>query len=160
MKDYAAKHGLSGSDLGLQLTQGPLALASHFKRTPALAYALSIFAFFFCVTTAARGQGLASFWNGKEGSEHVFFVGSDEQVHELYYIHGRWHHGSTGAALNARPVYPSSPLVAFFDGFIQHVFYVATVPDTNYTSPRRALLRQHRVAHWASAKRSIFRSDA
>lgn len=37
-----------------------------------------------CLSVGASGQGLASFWNSKEKSEHVFFVGTDQQTYEMY----------------------------------------------------------------------------
>jgi hypothetical protein len=91
------------------------------------------------VSVSASGQGLASFWNSKEKSEHVFFVGPDQQIHEMYYIGGHWHHGSTGAPLNALTVYPRSPIAGFFDGSIQHVFYVATIPNSNNSTSLQEL---------------------
>jgi hypothetical protein len=98
-----------------------------------------LFAFACCLSVAAHGQGLASYWIRNDKSEHVFFVGTDQQIHEMYHNSGGWHHGSTGAPLNALTVTPQSPLVGFFDGNIQHVFYVATIPNSNNTTSLQEL---------------------
>jgi hypothetical protein len=104
-------------------------------------------AFVCCVSLPASGQGLTSYWNNREQSEHVFFVGTDRQVHELYYINKRWHHNSIGARLDAWTVLPRSPLAGFFGGDVQHVFYVASVPGSNDGASLRELYYDRRGWH-------------
>jgi hypothetical protein len=105
-----------------------------------------VFLFAYSTNLAAHGQGITSYWNSREKSEHVFFVGTDQQIHELYYINARWHHGSTGAPLGALEVMPRSPLVGFSDGD-QHVFYVAFAPDSKNGASLHELYHDNRGWH-------------
>jgi hypothetical protein len=83
------------------------------------------FLFTIAASFAASAQGISSYWNWSDRTEHIFYVSGDQKVHELYY-NGGWHHNAIGAG--APSIYTGSPLTGFFDGANQHVFYVAQFP--------------------------------
>jgi hypothetical protein len=76
------------------------------------------------VQTGALGRYMAGFaWNGQQ-TEHVFFIGTDNHVHELYHDK-TWHHSDLTLASSDKGT-PAGDLTAYVserDG-TEHVFYV------------------------------------
>lgn len=72
---------------------------------------------------AAPGSALTSFIDG--GVMHVFYLGANNNVYELYWISGTVWHSDDPTALAGAPVATSgSPLASFVDsGGAMHVFY-------------------------------------
>jgi hypothetical protein len=78
------------------------------------------------VQIAGAGQNLAGFAWEAQNTEHVFFIGSDSHVHELYHDTA-WHHNDL-TRLSGDPGTPVGHLAAYVweKQGTEHVFYVGT----------------------------------
>jgi hypothetical protein len=76
------------------------------------------------VRVAGSGQNLAGFAWESQNTEHVFFIGSDSHIHELYHDTA-WHHNDL-TQLSGDPGKPLGHLAAYVweKQGTEHVFYV------------------------------------
>jgi hypothetical protein len=101
-----------------------------------LKLALLVLGGMFATSTYADASALTSFWDGT--TEHVFYVGKDYHVHELYYpgscgSSGGWCPNDLTARTNAplvRSIRPDT-LTSFFENGFEHVFYVGDDADVH-----------------------------
>jgi hypothetical protein len=71
---------------------------------------------------------------GVNGTQHVFFVGEDLHIHELYSSGANWFIndltlGSAGNPPLAASDWYLSPITGYWDGSIEHVFYIGSDSD-------------------------------
>jgi hypothetical protein len=74
-------------------------------------------------SVAASGSALTSFIDG--GVMHVFYLGTNNHVYELYWISGTaWHHDDPTSLAGASVAASGSALTSFVGSGVMHVFYL------------------------------------
>ena len=76
---------------------------------------------------AATGSGLTSYFVAADSSSHVYYVGTDQHVHQLFFDGQGWTNQDLTAASGAIALAANgSALTSFFveNGFTSHVFYI------------------------------------
>jgi len=75
---------------------------------------------------AAAGSALSSFVD-RVGGFHVYYLGTDQHVHELFFVNGAWNTSDDTAAAGAPNAAAGSALSSFVDGAGGfHVYYLGT----------------------------------
>src|SRR5262249_20650850 len=84
--------------------------------------------------TAIGLSPLIGYYDFAFGIQHVFYIGHDQGVRELWHQGGSWNKSElTAKAGGAQPAMKESALAGFFDGSYQHVFYQSTFGNGDIT---------------------------